>query len=211
MRYAVNPPISLSLSLAFGAKRFLADAVSLMVLVPDPEAFVPLCGVRLVGAFHVALLPDDECAKLLECPPSPSLHQHYRYFFDPPEMTTLGVSTNSGAHWAYWRDEPDQVPPIVVHSCDPAVCELYTDHASFLSVLKERVIAPKPAANKATKQLLQAAIHAAKCETAKTAVSARAKRVVATPFNLVRNEPDGWRASPVLTARWVGRLAWWCR
>lgn len=76
------------------------------------EALKSTLGLLLVGPFDVLSNPklskDNDIAWLL----------HYRYFYDPPEFTTLIVKSADKklGHWGYVRDSPSQLPSLVAHN-----------------------------------------------------------------------------------------------
>lgn len=84
----------------------------------QPCAAFEGAGVQLVGPFELLLTGAFE----RECSPGDraSIHQHYRFPYDPPEAMTVALEVKkgkqrfSGKHWAYFRDSPDEDPAFVV-------------------------------------------------------------------------------------------------
>lgn len=73
------------------------------------EALKSTLGLILVGPFDVMDNPkfseDEDISWLL----------HYRYFFDPPEFTTVIIKHEDKklGHWGYVRDAPSELPALV--------------------------------------------------------------------------------------------------
>lgn len=94
------------------------------------EALVPTCGLRLVGPFQVlakdpAIFNEDNGDTVLQN----DLACHHRYFYDPPEVQTVIVSTDptSTFHLGYFRDGPKQRPAFISASGGLAKEEKITD------------------------------------------------------------------------------------
>lgn len=78
-------------------------------------------GLLLVGPFDILALKrkDDKI------PSDADVHLHWRFFFDPPELTTVFAVTSSdaadsaeleGLHYGHFRDDPREMPTFVVSS-----------------------------------------------------------------------------------------------
>ncbi|XP_065090538.1 histone PARylation factor 1-like [Ochlerotatus camptorhynchus] len=72
------------------------------------EGFEKL-GLRLVGPFDVLAMKFKN-AKMHE--PGDYL-RHWRFYYDPPEFQTILVKKDSGLHYGYWRDQPDDTIGLV--------------------------------------------------------------------------------------------------
>ncbi|XP_062562294.1 histone PARylation factor 1-like [Armigeres subalbatus] len=66
-------------------------------------------GLRLVGPFDV-MAKKFKDAKIHE--PGDYL-RHWRFYYDPPEFQTILVKKDSGVHYGYWRDQPDDTSGLV--------------------------------------------------------------------------------------------------
>nr|XP_019560282.2 histone PARylation factor 1-like [Aedes albopictus] len=82
------------------------------------EVFEKL-GLRLVGPFDV-LAKKFKDAKMHE--PGDYL-RHWRFYFDPPEFQTVLVKKDSGVHYGYWRDQPDDTSGLVAMNDVNKGCE----------------------------------------------------------------------------------------
>ncbi|EEY67515.1 uncharacterized protein PITG_17609 [Phytophthora infestans T30-4] len=100
------------------------------------QAFVDTLGLRLTGAFDLlAAAGKKEVA--LDKP----LYLHGRFFFDPPEVATVIVDTESddGRHWGYFRDSPGQVPEYVVRAESSHECKFDIVGGNLFEVLESRL------------------------------------------------------------------------
>lgn len=91
------------------------------------EAFVPTLGLRLVGPFE--LMADDSWILKKETVLQNDLMCHHRYFYDPPEVQTVVVSTDpdSTFHLGYFRDCPKELPAFISASGGTTKEEKVTD------------------------------------------------------------------------------------
>jgi len=94
------------------------------------EALVPTCGLRLVGPFELLSDQSDILDKTKrETVLQNDLLCHHRYFYDPPELQTVIISTDpdSTFHLGYFRDSPKELPAFVSASGGTAKEEKITD------------------------------------------------------------------------------------
>ncbi|KAG4072512.1 hypothetical protein HA402_004601 [Bradysia odoriphaga] len=69
-----------------------------------PENIFAKFGLKLVGPFDVLAGKFDD-AQMYE--PGDYI-RHHRYYFDPPEFSTILCKEKSGVHYGYWRDVPKE-------------------------------------------------------------------------------------------------------
>lgn len=171
-----------------------------------PDALLPTVGLQFIGpmarlqarcgvrpARHPKHKPADDAAAASSDaapPPSTALPTGLsgRFFYDPPELVSFAwFPAQSPRHWAMHRDDPAQLPTLVVESdatrghtfspmCDGvfgAVCHL----------LRCRSAGGTPALVAASKALAAAATACGVDTTARAATVARPKAVIATTFN----------------------------
>ncbi|KAL3660740.1 hypothetical protein V7S43_014143 [Phytophthora oleae] len=102
------------------------------------DAFVDTLGLRLTGPFDVLA----RCKVTVNKP----LYLHGRFFFDPPEVATVMVDTDSdvGRHWGYFRDAPGQVPEYVVCAESSQECKFDIAGGSLFQVLEKRLDKRRP-------------------------------------------------------------------
>ncbi|CEG41568.1 Uncharacterized conserved protein [Plasmopara halstedii] len=100
------------------------------------EAFVDTLGLRLIGLFD--LLAAAEKNKVTVDKP---LYLHGRFFFDPPEVAAvmLDSDSNTGRHWGYFRDAPDQIPEYIVCAEKSNECKFDIAGSSLFDVLETRL------------------------------------------------------------------------
>ncbi|ETK72090.1 hypothetical protein F442_21193 [Phytophthora nicotianae P10297] len=98
------------------------------------KAFVGTLGLRLTGPF-------DLLAAKEEVTVDKPLYLHGRFFFDPPEVATVVVDTESdeGRHWGYFRDSPDQVPEYVVCADSSRECKFDIVGSNLFQLLESRL------------------------------------------------------------------------
>ena len=96
------------------------------------DAFHEILGVQLVGPFEIFDGIADENV--------PHFMKH-RYFYDPPEMTTVMIKSNDprGQHWGYFRDVPTDDPNYIVESKNAADCELDIASQSLMALLQTMI------------------------------------------------------------------------
>eukprot|EP00644_Phytophthora_capsici_P009372 jgi/Phyca11/107118/e_gw1.13.328.1 len=102
------------------------------------DAFVDTLGLRLTGPFDILARHEVAVDK--------PLYLHGRFFFDPPEVATVMVDTDSdvGRHWGYFRDAPDQVPEYVVCAESSHECKFDISGGSLFQVLEKRLEKRRP-------------------------------------------------------------------
>ncbi|KAK1946356.1 Histone PARylation factor 1 [Phytophthora citrophthora] len=97
------------------------------------DAFVETLALRLTGPFDILARNEVVVDK--------PLYLHGRFFFDPPEVATVLIDTDSdvGRHWGYFRDAPDQVPDYVVCAESSKECKFDISAGSLFQVLEKRI------------------------------------------------------------------------
>ncbi|EAA15174.3 AGAP010317-PA [Anopheles gambiae str. PEST] len=91
---------------------------ALKTQIKPEETFLQF-GLKLVGPYDVLAGKFDR-AKVHE--PGDYL-RHWRFFYDPPEFQTIIVQQNSGVHYGYWRDSPDNTDGLVAWNDVKKGCE----------------------------------------------------------------------------------------
>ncbi|XP_044011697.1 histone PARylation factor 1 isoform X2 [Aphidius gifuensis] len=86
----------------------------------NPQLALQSIDLELVGPFDVL------SGKITEPKNDKDIYlTHWRYFYDPPEFQTiLKGNDKEGLHYGYWRDEPNEQPPLVAKNLANIDCKI---------------------------------------------------------------------------------------
>ncbi|XP_053670211.1 histone PARylation factor 1-like [Anopheles nili] len=84
-----------------------------------PEDVLLQIGLKMVGPFDVLA---DKFKGVTIHEPGDYL-RHWRFFYDPPEFQTVIVKKDTGIHYGYWRDDPDNTDGLVASNDVSKGCE----------------------------------------------------------------------------------------
>src|SRR5947209_7483956 len=109
--------------------RFWELVVRLRPLEPLRALTGPL-EIALVGPFEVLAGRFDGRS------PRYSLHLHWRYYDDPPELFTVLAGGTDGLHWGYYLDDPATPSGCVAHYYAHDAFEMGTDGDNLFEAVR---------------------------------------------------------------------------